>query len=89
MRATAVARGVISDEVAARLRDREAIKLIFKSGYTTFPIPPGDRSHGTGLALVRRYVHDAGGKIALASVLGQETRFKITLPASIEVAQAG
>ncbi len=89
VRATAVARGVISDEVAARLRDREAIKLIFKSGYTTFPIPPGDRSHGTGLALVRRYVHDAGGKIALASVVGQETRFKITLPASIEVAQAG
>ncbi len=89
VRATAVARGVITDELAARLRDREAIKLIFKSGYTTFPIPPGDRSHGTGLALVRRYVHDAGGKIALASVIGQETRFKITLPASMEVAQAG
>jgi signal transduction histidine kinase len=33
------------------------------------------------MSLVRRYVHEAGGKIALASVVGQETRFKVTLPA--------
>jgi signal transduction histidine kinase len=32
------------------------------------------------MSLVRRYVHEAGGKIALASSLGQETRFKVTLP---------
>jgi signal transduction histidine kinase len=33
------------------------------------------------MALVRRYVHEAGGKIALASLAGHETRFKIVLPA--------
>jgi signal transduction histidine kinase len=33
------------------------------------------------MSLVRRYVHEAGGKIALASQIGQETRFKVTLPA--------
>jgi hypothetical protein len=32
------------------------------------------------MSLVRRYVHEAGGKIALASLPGFETRFKITLP---------
>jgi signal transduction histidine kinase len=25
-------------------------------------------------------VHEAGGKVALASLLGHETRFKVTLP---------
>jgi len=80
VRATAIARGVISGETAARLRDREAIKLIFKSGYTTLPSSPGDPPHGSGMALVRRYVHEAGGKIALASLLGHETRFKVSLP---------
>ena len=40
----------------------------------------GDAKHGSGMSLVRRYVHEAGGKIALASVVGQETRFKVTLP---------
>jgi signal transduction histidine kinase len=88
VRATAIARGVITGEAAARLRDREAIKLIFKSGYTTLENAPGT-SHGTGMSLVRRYVHEAGGRIALASLLGHETRFKVTLPplaAAAEVA---
>jgi chemotaxis protein histidine kinase CheA len=59
--------------------------LIFKSGYTTLASASGEAPHGTGMSLVRRYVHEAGGKIALATLLGHETRFKVTLPA---VAQA-
>jgi two-component system chemotaxis sensor kinase CheA len=75
-----VARGVVSGEAAARMRDREAIKLIFKSRYTTLGNSITDTAHGTGMSLVRRYIHEAGGKIALASLAGHETRFKITLP---------
>ena len=81
VRATAVAKGLITAEAATRLRDRQAIKLIFKSGYTTLQSAPGEAPHGTGMSLVRRYVHEAGGKIALATLLGHETRFKVTLPA--------
>jgi len=82
VRATAVAKGLITAEAAARLRDRQIIKLIFKSGYTTLDSAPGEARHGTGMSLVRRYVHEAGGKIALATQLGLETRFKVTLPAT-------
>jgi two-component system, chemotaxis family, sensor kinase CheA len=81
VRATAVARGLITEDASARMRDRQAIKLIFKSGYSTLPTAPGEQPHGTGMSLVRRYVHEAGGKIALATLLGHETRFKLTLPA--------
>jgi two-component system, chemotaxis family, sensor kinase CheA len=81
VRATAVARNLLSEEAASRLRDRQAIKLIFKSGYTTLTSAPGEAPHGSGMSLVRRYVHEAGGKIALATLLGHETRFKVTLPA--------
>jgi two-component system chemotaxis sensor kinase CheA len=81
VRATAVAKGLVTEEAAARLRDRQAIKLIFKSGYTTLASASGEAPHGTGMSLVRRYVHEAGGKIALATLLGHETRFKVTLPA--------
>jgi signal transduction histidine kinase len=42
---------------------------------------PGDSKHGAGMSLVRRYIHEAGGRVALASLLGHETRFKVTLPA--------
>lgn len=88
VRATAIARGILTGENAARLRDREAIKLIFKSGYSTLPTTPGEPAHGTGLALVRRYVHEAGGKVALASLQGHETRFKVTLPPLAAVSPA-
>jgi signal transduction histidine kinase len=80
VRATAITRGLLTEDAATRLRDRQAIKLIFKSGYTTLEATPGEPPHGTGMSLVRRYVHDTGGKIALASLLGHETRFKVTLP---------
>jgi len=80
VRATAIARGLLTEEAASRLRDRQAIKLIFKSGFSTLEAPRGEGSHGAGMSMVRRYVHEAGGKIAIASLLGHETRFKITLP---------
>jgi two-component system, chemotaxis family, sensor kinase CheA len=82
VRSTAIAKGLITEDAAGRLRDRQAIKLIFKSGYTTMTWTPGEAPHGTGMSLVRRYVHEAGGKIALATLLGHETRFKMTLPAA-------
>jgi two-component system chemotaxis sensor kinase CheA len=80
VRAAAIARGLVTEEAAARLRDRQAIKLIFKSGFTTLESSPGEAPHGSGMSLVRRYVHEAGGRIALATLLGHETRFKVTLP---------
>jgi two-component system, chemotaxis family, sensor kinase CheA len=79
VRRIAVERGLLDAEAAARLRDRQAIKLIFKSGFTTLDNATGEK-HGAGMSLVRRYVHEAGGKIALASLIGHETRFKVTLP---------
>jgi two-component system chemotaxis sensor kinase CheA len=88
VRSTAVAKGLITEEAAARLRDRQAIKLIFKSGYTTLTWTAGEAPHGTGMSLVRRYVHEAGGKIALATLQGHETRFKVTLPADAAGATA-
>jgi two-component system chemotaxis sensor kinase CheA len=81
VRSTAIAKGLVTQDEADRMRDRQAIKLIFKSGFTTISDAAGEPKHGTGMSLVRRYVHEAGGKIALASQIGQETRFKVTLPA--------
>jgi len=80
VRDVAVAKGIVTQEEASRLRDRQAIKLIFKSGFTTMANNDGGTRHGSGMSLVRRYVHEAGGKIALASLPGKETRFKVTLP---------
>ncbi|HEY0800240.1 MAG TPA: ATP-binding protein, partial [Steroidobacteraceae bacterium] len=88
VRGVAVAKGIVTEEEAARLRDRQAIKLIFKSGFTTMADTQGESTHGSGMSLVRRYVHEAGGKIALASLVGRETRFKVTLPTPEQASDA-
>jgi chemotaxis protein histidine kinase CheA len=80
VREVAVQKGLIGTEEAAALRDRHAIKLIFRGGFTTLTPSPTEPALGTGLSLVRRYVSSAGGKIALASEVGRETRFRVTLP---------
>src|SRR5271165_3098630 len=85
-RRVAVEKRLITSEAAERLRDRQAIKLIFQDGFTTLPSAPNQPLHGAGLSLVRRYVHDAGGKVALASDPGRETRFKVSLPALVKSA---
>lgn len=85
VRRIAIERGLITQDVAQRLRDRQTIKLIFKDGFTSLTssgtaADSEGAAHGAGLSLVRRYVHDAGGKVALASDPGKETRFKVSLP---------
>ncbi len=80
VRRTAVEKRLLSLEEAAVLPERQAIKLIFKPGFTTLPQEDGGPPHGAGLSLTRRYVDEAGGKIALASEFGLNTRFKISLP---------
>ena len=80
VRRTAVEKGLLSLEAAAVLPERQAIKLIFRAGFTTLPQEGGAPPHGAGLSLTRRYVDEAGGKIALASEFGINTRFKISLP---------
>lgn len=83
VRRTAVAKDLIPAQDAQAMPDRQVIKLIFKAGFTTLRPGRGDIAHGGGLTLVRRYVEESGGKIALASDVGRGTRFKISLPALI------
>jgi two-component system chemotaxis sensor kinase CheA len=80
LRDTAVAKGMISAEDAAKLADRQAIKLIFRKGFSTVAEPTSELGRGMGMALVRRHVSEAGGKVGLATVLGSQTRFRISLP---------
>ena len=79
VRRTAVDHGLLRPDEAAALSDRQAIKLIFKSGYARGSADDSPPTH-RGLLLVRRYVDAAGGRISLASDPGHNTRFKVLLP---------
>jgi two-component system, chemotaxis family, sensor kinase CheA len=84
IRTVAVTKGIVSAQHAAGLNDRQAIKLIFKSGFSTSEEITRDKGRGVGMSVVRRYVSEAGGRIGLASVVGKHTRFRIGLPSIAE-----
>jgi two-component system, chemotaxis family, sensor kinase CheA len=80
IRRVAVSKGIVSAQHAAGLNDRQAIKLIFKSGFSTSEEITRDKGRGVGMSVVRRYVSEAGGRIGLASVAGVHTRFRVGFP---------
>jgi chemotaxis protein histidine kinase CheA len=84
IRTVAVSKGIVSAQHAAGLNDRQAIKLIFKSGFSTSEEITRDKGRGVGMSVVRRYVSEAGGRIGLASVAGVHTRFRIGFPPLVE-----
>ena len=85
LRRTAVARGMLAPEAAEKLTHRQAIKLIFKKGFTTVEEPSAEGGRGMGMALVRRYIAEAGGRVGLASEQGRHTRFRVALPSLADV----
>jgi len=80
VREIAISKALITPGAAITLGDRQVLKFIFKSKFTTLEHVPGQKRHGTGLAFVRRYVHDVGGVISIGSEPGRAARFKISLP---------
>jgi HPt (histidine-containing phosphotransfer) domain-containing protein len=81
LRSAAVSRGLATAEQAAAFDHRALIGLIFKPGFSTADEVTLDAGRGVGMDLVARSVHAAGGRIGVATGIGQFTRFRITLPA--------
>jgi len=81
VRATAIARGLIAEDAAERLRDRQAIKLIFKSATRRCPNEPGAAPHGTGMSVVRALRRSGRRQDRARDSTRPRNRFKITMPA--------
>jgi two-component system, chemotaxis family, sensor kinase CheA len=81
VREVAISKSLLTPGAAVSLGDRQVLKYIFKSRFTTLDNASGDKRHGAGLAFVRRYVHGVGGIISIGSEPGRATRFKVSLPA--------
>jgi two-component system, chemotaxis family, sensor kinase CheA len=83
VRKSAVKRGLISAEDAARLTEKEAQGLIFHSGMSTASSLSQISGRGLGMAIFLERVEKLGGQLDFASIPRKGSSFTICLPLSL------
>ncbi|MFV2047719.1 chemotaxis protein CheW [Metabacillus sp. YM-086] len=82
---TAINKGTISEEEAAKLDDKEAMFLIFKSGISTAEKITDISGRGVGMDIVRAHIEKLNGLIDIDSTIGVGTTFTIKLPLTLAI----
>jgi two-component system chemotaxis sensor kinase CheA len=84
----AVQKGLITEEQAGRLSDRDAMGLIFLPGFSTAEQITNISGRGVGMDVVRTHIEKIGGTVDIDSVLGRGTTLKIKIPLTLAIIPA-
>lgn len=87
LRDTAVKRGLLEPDAAARADDATLIDLAFRPGFSTRAEVSDVSGRGVGLDVVRREVEALSGSVAVTNTPGAGVSFKISLPVSVALAK--
>jgi two-component system chemotaxis sensor kinase CheA len=71
--------------VADNIPDSEVWLLIFAPGFSTAAVVTDVSGRGVGMDVVKRNIHEMGGRIEIDSVLGRGTRMIIRLPLTLAI----
>lgn len=85
LKAKAVANGTLSAEAAERLTEREALNLIFSSGFSTAAQVSEVSGRGVGMDIVRSNLLKLGGMVDLETIVGRGTKFTLRLPLTLAI----
>ncbi|MCK4739112.1 MAG: chemotaxis protein CheA [Deltaproteobacteria bacterium] len=87
LREVAVKKGVITEEEAKLLDDKESINLIFHSGFSTSKVVDDLSGRGVGMDVVKTNIEKLGGNVEVAYKVGSWTRFTIKMPLTLAIVQ--
>lgn len=87
IRAAAVQRGLLDEERAAALDDREALRLICAPGFSTAEKLTEISGRGVGMDVVRTTVEGFGGEFEIESTVGRGSLMLLRLPRTIALVQ--
>ncbi|MCF8502654.1 MAG: chemotaxis protein CheA, partial [Rhodospirillum sp.] len=85
IKASALAKGVIDEDRAARLSDQEAVNLVLIPGFSTAAKVSDLSGRGVGMDVVVTGVEKAGGSVTVTSKTGEGTTVRLSLPLSMAV----
>jgi two-component system chemotaxis sensor kinase CheA len=88
IRAKALERGLITQERAAQMGERELLQLIFLPGFSTAAKVTNVSGRGVGMDVVRTNVEKIGGKVEIDSHVGKGTTLRLRIPLTLAIIPA-
>jgi two-component system chemotaxis sensor kinase CheA len=85
LRAKAVEKGIITDEDANTMDERQSLNLIFLPGFSTKDVASDVSGRGVGMDVVKTNIQKLNGSIEIRSVPGKGTTFVISLPLTLAI----
>lgn len=85
IKASAMKKGIITEEQAARLNQQEAVHLIFEPGFSTASTVSDVSGRGVGMDIVRSQIGRLNGIIDIDTEVGIGTTFTIRLPLTLAI----
>ncbi|WJW74556.1 chemotaxis protein CheA [Thiohalobacter sp. IOR34] len=85
LRRSAVEKGLMDSEAAARLDDREAFNLIFAPGFSTKEEISDVSGRGVGMDVVKTRISQLNGSVEIDSTLGKGSRLSIRVPLTLAI----
>jgi two-component system chemotaxis sensor kinase CheA len=83
VKAKAIEKGLITAENAEGMTEREALWLIFRSGFSTKQEVTDLSGRGVGMDVVREHIERLHGMIDVESTLGEGSKFTLSVPLSV------
>lgn len=84
----AIEKGIISQEKALKMTDREAHDLIFAAGFSTAANVTNISGRGVGMDVVRTNIEKIGGRVELKSELGKGMTLSLKIPLTLAIVPA-
>ncbi len=81
----ALDKGIISDDEAKKMSDKELVNLIFHPGFSTVTEVSELSGRGVGMDVVKRSFEKLGSTIDLQSTPGEGTLFTVRLPLTLAI----
>jgi two-component system chemotaxis sensor kinase CheA len=88
LRRKAIERGLVSEERAAALTDREAVDLVFHPGLSTAEAVTSVSGRGVGMDVVRTNLERIGGGVDVQTVRGEGTSWTLRIPLTLAIVPA-
>lgn len=88
LKESAIKKGLISESSSSTMSDRDALNLIFYSGFSTAAVLSDISGRGVGMDIVKSNLEKIGGRIVVESWPGKGSQFTVHLPMTLAIVRA-